>query len=93
LPEVLAGNACLCGVAGVMGKVQIVAGVLCGVAHPHIVGTHIGGVIELINLPPVVIGQALVATCDLFGAFFLGGEVVGHILLAKDWLFEEIRTA
>jgi len=81
------------GVARIVSQVKIIARILRGVTHPFIVGAHVTGNVELVYLPPVVVGQALIAARHLLGTFVLRREIVFHVLLTKDRLIEEIGAA
>ena len=90
LPEVLYSITQVDGVAGKHGCCSIFTRVLCGVTHPAIIGGNVAEVVEFVNLPPVITCDEVVATGNLLFTFFLGGEVVLHILLTADRLLKEV---
>ena len=93
LPEVLTAVSGADGVTRVVSQVKIIARILSRVTHPFVVGAHITCNVELVYLPPVVVGHTLIAARHLLGTFILRREIVFHVLLTTDRLFEEIGAA
>ena len=53
----------------------VVALALLKVAHPHVVGAHIGHDPEVLNLPPAIERQGVVATVEVGSGLILGHEI------------------
>jgi hypothetical protein len=89
LPEIGNGAVFLAG-ALIVGQRDISALILGGVAHPVVVGAHVAQIPEVVNLPPVVEGDGLVAAGEEFVGFSLGLEVCVQVFLASDVLCQEV---